>query len=56
MRQQSCILAMIFSIGLSACGQKSPLYMPDRPAPPANSTNTEFDAQPANNAGAARKP
>jgi predicted small lipoprotein YifL len=47
---------MMFSIGLSACGQKSPLYLPDRPAPPANSSNTEFDAQPANNADAARKP
>ncbi|CAM8665543.1 Prokaryotic lipoprotein-attachment site [Oxalobacteraceae bacterium] len=47
---------MMFSIGLTACGQKGALYLPDRPAPPATSTNSEFDAQPANNADPARKP
>ncbi|MBU3708093.1 MAG: LPS translocon maturation chaperone LptM [Burkholderiaceae bacterium] len=50
------ILAMILVTGLSACGQKAPLYLPDRPAPPASTTNGEFDAQPASNAGTTRKP
>ncbi|MBM3364186.1 MAG: LPS translocon maturation chaperone LptM [Betaproteobacteria bacterium] len=49
------ILAMILVAGLSACGQKAPLYLPDRPAPPASTSNGEFDAQPAST-GTTRKP
>ncbi|MFM7485246.1 MAG: LPS translocon maturation chaperone LptM [Burkholderiaceae bacterium] len=56
MHQRLRILSMILLIGLSACGQTGPLYLPDRPAPPSSSANSEFDAQPANSGDAARKP
>ncbi|MGL4249217.1 MAG: LPS translocon maturation chaperone LptM [Aeromonas sp.] len=33
-----CLLAMLISLGLAACGLKGPLYMPPPEQPPSQST------------------
>ncbi len=55
MLRPGIILAMIALSSLTACGQYGPLYLPDRPAPKAN-TDAEFDAQPATRSEPSRQP
>ena len=34
-------LLLLCAVGLSGCGQKGPLYLPDNPEPPADTENSD---------------
>jgi predicted small lipoprotein YifL len=54
MRLFLCILTTIVAVGLNACGQTGPLRLPDQP--PKATSDSEFDAQPANRSDQPRNP
>ncbi|MBW3141411.1 LPS translocon maturation chaperone LptM [Ferrimonas balearica] len=46
---QRLTLALLLLLGLAACGQKGPLYLPDEPDTNQNQTQTEPAPAEANN-------
>ena len=42
MKSLLAITLLMFSLVLPGCGQKGPLYLPDKPERPAKSENSEF--------------
>ena len=41
MKSPLAIALLMFSLVLTGCGQKGPLYLPDKPEQPAESDNSE---------------